>query len=109
LIFFKFYKIKCINKIIDEFTDWQMLMAITDLFGAGLVTTVTTLRFAINYLLVHPDVQAKIHAEIDASIGRDREISMDDQKLLPYLCAYIQVTDIFGKKNIITIYNRNNL
>jgi cytochrome P450 len=68
-----------------------MLCAIADLFFAGFETTITTLLFAIRYLIAHPDVQHKIHNEIDKEIGRDRDLSMDDQRRLPFLCATIQV------------------
>jgi hypothetical protein len=79
--------------LLEGFADWQMLIAIGDITGAAMCLITTTLRYAINYLLVYPTIQTKIHAEIDENVGRDRELSMDDQKSLPYLCAYIQVFD----------------
>ena len=57
--------------ILDEFTDHQLLMAVYDLFAAGLETTATTSRTFIFYMLHYPEVQAKIHAEIDNVIGRE--------------------------------------
>jgi cytochrome P450 len=67
-----------------------MMAAIADLWGAGFETTVATMRFAIIYLLNNPQVQKKLHEEMDEAIGRENELTMDDQKRLPYLCAYIQ-------------------
>jgi cytochrome P450 len=57
--------------ILEEFTDHQLLIAVYDLFAAGLETTATTSRTFIFYMLHYPKVQAKIHAEIDNVIGRE--------------------------------------
>ena len=57
--------------ILDEFTDHQLLMAVYDLFGAGLETTATTSRTFVLYMLHYPEVQAKIHDELDNVIGRE--------------------------------------
>lgn len=74
-----------------------MICAIGDLFSAGFETTITTLRFAIRYLIANRDIQQRIHDEIDQHIGRERDLSMDDQKRLPFLCATIQVENCFKK------------
>uniref|UniRef100_A0A1I8AUS7 Cytochrome P450 n=1 Tax=Steinernema glaseri TaxID=37863 RepID=A0A1I8AUS7_9BILA len=55
----------------EEFTEHQLSAAIYDLFTAGTETTVTTLRYAIHFLLNNPRVQEKIHEEIDRVIGPD--------------------------------------
>uniref|UniRef100_A0A914ENI9 Cytochrome P450 n=1 Tax=Acrobeloides nanus TaxID=290746 RepID=A0A914ENI9_9BILA len=75
---------------IEEFTDQQLLISVYDLFGAGLETTATASRTFIFYMLHYPEVQAKIHAEIDNIIGRESPITMADQARLPYLNATIQ-------------------
>ncbi|EYC33249.1 hypothetical protein Y032_0002g685 [Ancylostoma ceylanicum] len=74
----------------DEFTEKQCVAAIYDLFVAGLETIVITLRFSFLFLLNYPEIQKKIHQEIDDNIGKERDITMDDQKILPYTCAFIQ-------------------
>uniref|UniRef100_A0A914W8C6 Cytochrome P450 n=1 Tax=Plectus sambesii TaxID=2011161 RepID=A0A914W8C6_9BILA len=74
----------------DLFTDWQMTTTIHDLWSAGFETTVTTLQCGILLLLNNPSVQEKLHEEIDRVIGREQELSMDDQQRLPYLCATVQ-------------------
>uniref|UniRef100_A0A914WNR6 Cytochrome P450 n=1 Tax=Plectus sambesii TaxID=2011161 RepID=A0A914WNR6_9BILA len=74
----------------DLFTEWQMITAIGDLWGAGFETIIATLRFAIIYLLNNPLVQQKLQEEMDRVIGNENELTMDDQKRLPYLCATIQ-------------------
>uniref|UniRef100_A0A914WJ52 Cytochrome P450 n=1 Tax=Plectus sambesii TaxID=2011161 RepID=A0A914WJ52_9BILA len=73
-----------------SFSEWQLMFAMGDMWSAGLETTVTTLRFAFLYLLNYPDVLKKLHEEMDEMVGRERDLSMNDQKILPYLCATIQ-------------------
>ncbi|KAL6728948.1 hypothetical protein Aduo_000049 [Ancylostoma duodenale] len=74
----------------DEFTEKQCVVAIYDLYSAGLETIVITLRFCFLYILNYPHIQQKIHREIDDAIGRERDITMDDQRILPYTCAFLQ-------------------
>ncbi|KHJ87060.1 unspecific monooxygenase [Oesophagostomum dentatum] len=74
----------------DEFTEKQCVVALYDLYSAGLETIVITLRFCFLYILSCPHIQQKIHEEIDHTVGRERDITMDDQKVLPYTCAFLQ-------------------
>ncbi|XP_027740857.1 cytochrome P450 2D17-like [Empidonax traillii] len=60
-----------------------------DLFGAGSETTTTTLRWALLYMLLHPEIQSKVQAEIDKVIGRERPPTMKDQLSMPYTNAVI--------------------
>uniref|UniRef100_A0A914W9B2 Cytochrome P450 n=1 Tax=Plectus sambesii TaxID=2011161 RepID=A0A914W9B2_9BILA len=85
----------------EMFTEWQMAVAIGDLWTAGFATTVATLRFAIIYLLNNPLVQQKLQEEMDRVIGNENELTMDDQKRLPYLCATIQ--EVLRAGNIVPI------
>uniref|UniRef100_A0A914X7R8 Cytochrome P450 n=1 Tax=Plectus sambesii TaxID=2011161 RepID=A0A914X7R8_9BILA len=73
----------------SSFSEWQLQVAMGDMWSAGMETTVTTLRFAFLYLLNYPNVLKKLHEEMDEMVGRERDLSMSDQKILPYLCATI--------------------
>ena len=70
----------------------------TDLFGAGTESTNTTLRWALLYLLHHPDVQLRVQREIDDVIGSSRMPSMKDKQSMPYteavLCEVQRMGDI---------------
>ncbi|KAG8228076.1 hypothetical protein J437_LFUL009048 [Ladona fulva] len=70
-------------------SEGQLIAICDDLFGAGTETTSYTLAFGVLFLLHHPDVQAKIHEELDRVIGRDRFPTLDDKPNLPYLNAVI--------------------
>ena len=70
-----------------EWSDKQLIGSLYDLFSAGLETTATTLQMLILYLIHNPEIQAKIHEEIDRVIGRDKVIAMADQARMPYFNA----------------------
>ncbi|XP_037126753.1 steroid 17-alpha-hydroxylase/17,20 lyase isoform X2 [Syngnathus acus] len=71
-------------------SDDHILMTVGDIFGAGVETTVTVLRWAIIYLLYHPEVQKRIQDEMDSNLGRDRSPLLSDRGSLPYLEATIR-------------------
>ncbi|KFU99633.1 Cytochrome P450 2D17, partial [Tauraco erythrolophus] len=67
----------------------NLRLVTADLFAAGSETTSTTLRWAILYMLLHPEIQSKVQAEIDKVIGRERSPTMMDQASMPYTNAVI--------------------
>ncbi|GMR54414.1 hypothetical protein PMAYCL1PPCAC_24609, partial [Pristionchus mayeri] len=85
---------------LGSFTHTQLVAACLDLWTAGFETTVTTLRFAMHYMINHPEIQRKAQREIDEHIGK-RNIQMEDQKSLPYCNAIIQ--EVQRLANIVTL------
>ncbi|KAE9548299.1 hypothetical protein FO519_008488 [Halicephalobus sp. NKZ332] len=73
-----------------EWSDKQLIGAVYDLFGGAIDTTPTSIKGFLLYMVNYPEVQNKIHEEIDREIGRERNITMSDQAKLPYLQACIQ-------------------
>ncbi|XP_075038962.1 cytochrome P450 2D15-like [Mixophyes fleayi] len=73
----------------SSFTEANLLLTTYDLFGAGTETTSTTLRWALLYMLLYPDVQSKVHEEIDQVIGRERKPTMGDLLQMSYTNAVI--------------------
>uniref|UniRef100_A0A672TRP1 Cytochrome P450 family 2 subfamily D member 6/pseudo n=1 Tax=Strigops habroptila TaxID=2489341 RepID=A0A672TRP1_STRHB len=59
-------------------------------------TTSITLRWALLYILLHPEIQSKVQAEIDNVIGRERSPTMEDQVNMPYTNAVIHETQRLG-------------
>ena len=52
------------------FTDRNAWNVITHLYAAGTETTSTALLWAFLFMCLHPDVQEKVHVEIDEHLGK---------------------------------------
>lgn len=78
------------------YTETNLAYCAMDLFLAGTETTATTLQWALVYLIKHPDVQEKVHAEIDRVIGQSRLPTMADRPNLPYTDAVIHEIQRMG-------------
>ncbi|XP_010221329.1 PREDICTED: cytochrome P450 2J2-like, partial [Tinamus guttatus] len=71
------------------FSEENLVACVLDLFFAGTETTSTTLRWALLYMAAHPEIQARVQAEIDAVVGQTRQPGLDDQASLPYTNAVV--------------------
>ncbi|KHJ75585.1 unspecific monooxygenase [Oesophagostomum dentatum] len=71
------------------FSRLQLQNVCLDLWFAGMETTSNTLSWCAVYLLNNPDVQVKIHEELDRVIGSTRPITMADKNSLVYTSALI--------------------
>ncbi|XP_078617917.1 steroid 17-alpha-hydroxylase/17,20 lyase-like [Branchiostoma floridae x Branchiostoma japonicum] len=69
---------------INSLTDTHLRQTVGDIFGGGTNTTIHTLRWAILYLAVHPEIQEKVAAELDSVVGRDRLPELSDREATPY-------------------------
>ncbi|XP_050810319.1 cytochrome P450 2D14-like [Gopherus flavomarginatus] len=76
----------------STFNEDNLIFTVFDLFGAATETTTVTLCWALLYMLRYPDVQRRVHEEIDKVIGRDRSPKIEDQVNLPYTNAVIYET-----------------
>ena len=83
-----------------HFSEWQLTMISGDMWAAGMETTVTTLNWALLYLIHYPDFQRGLHTELDEVVGQG-EVVMADKPRLPLLCAFIAEVQRLG--NIIPI------
>jgi cytochrome P450 len=67
----------------------DLLYVLLDTFLGGTDTSSHTIEFMIGYLVNYPDVQKKVHEELDANV-KGRFPTLEDEKNLPYLSAVLR-------------------
>uniref|UniRef100_A0A182PZ34 Uncharacterized protein n=1 Tax=Anopheles epiroticus TaxID=199890 RepID=A0A182PZ34_9DIPT len=93
----------------NNFTEVQLTMIILDIFIAGGQTTSVTLDLAFMMMIIHPDVQHKVHREIDSHLALDAVPHYADRLKFPYVEAfllevhrYFSITPVNGPKRAVT-------
>ncbi|XP_032757863.1 cytochrome P450 2J3-like [Rattus rattus] len=89
------------DKTTTSFNKENLIYSTLDLFFAGSETTSNTLRWALLYITTNPEVQEKVHSEIDRVIGRRRQPSTGDRDAMPYTNAVIH--EVLRMGNIIPL------
>ncbi|CAH2314083.1 cytochrome P450 2G1-like [Pelobates cultripes] len=72
-----------------EFIEMNLIMIIHNLFIAGAEAVTSTIRHGMLITLKYPEIQDKIHQEIDQIIGHDRIPNLKDRANMPYTEATI--------------------
>ncbi|NXJ09542.1 CP2DH protein, partial [Odontophorus gujanensis] len=78
------------------FNKRNLSLVTSDLLSAGSLTTSTTLRWAFLFMILYPEIQSKVHKEIDKVIGRNRAPTMADQANMPYTTAVVHEVQRFA-------------
>uniref|UniRef100_A0A674K596 unspecific monooxygenase n=1 Tax=Terrapene triunguis TaxID=2587831 RepID=A0A674K596_9SAUR len=73
----------------SDFTVGSLVRSTVELFVAGTGTTSITMKFGLLILLKYPEIEEKVHKEIDRVIGRSRSPCMADRSQMPYTDAVI--------------------
>nr|XP_006811122.1 PREDICTED: cytochrome P450 2U1-like [Saccoglossus kowalevskii] len=73
-----------------QLTDVNLRQTLSDIFAAGMETTINTLDWSIAYLTYYPDIQSKVQREIDDVIGDSRLPLLADRGKLPYCEAVMR-------------------
>ncbi|XP_068810180.1 cytochrome P450 2J4 isoform X1 [Struthio camelus] len=71
------------------YNEENLTQSIFDLILAGTETGATTLRWALLYMVVYPDIQEKVQKELDTVLGPSHLICYEDRKKVPYTNAVI--------------------
>ena len=70
-----------------EISDTMTRRLCMDLMIAGTDTSAQTVNWLLLILANRPEIQARVHAELDAVVGRDALPTVDDRMRLPYTFA----------------------
>jgi cytochrome P450 len=60
------------------------------MFSGGADTSVSSISTFILQMTLHPDIQAKAHAELDCVIGKHTLPTFADEPSLPYIGAIVK-------------------
>ncbi|XP_004607159.2 cytochrome P450 2J2-like [Sorex araneus] len=85
----------------SSFNKENLIFTTLDLLTAGSETTSTTLRWALLYMALYPDIQEKVHVEIDRVIGQTQQPSMALRESMPYTHAVVH--EVLRMGNIIPL------
>ncbi|XP_042323687.1 cytochrome P450 2D14-like [Sceloporus undulatus] len=89
----------------STFSEQNLFNVIVDLFGAGIETTTCTLLWGLLFMVLHPEVQKRVHREIDMVIGKVKPPMMEDQPKMPYTRAVIQEIQRYADVVPVTLPN----
>jgi cytochrome P450 len=91
-----------INKALDEGSSDERMKAgmtlddvrdiVLDMFDAGFFTISETLEWILLLTASYPEVQRRVHKEIDACLNEDHRPEIADIKRMPYIRAVLQET-----------------
>ncbi|XP_077677182.1 cytochrome P450 2H2-like isoform X3 [Eretmochelys imbricata] len=73
----------------SEFNVGSLVRSTVELFIAGTGTTSVTMKFGLLILLKYPEIEEKVHEEIDRVIGRSQSPCMADRSQMPYTDAVV--------------------
>ncbi|XP_054423664.1 cytochrome P450 1B1 [Pteronotus mesoamericanus] len=76
---------------------------VTDIFGASQDTLSVAMQWLLILFTRYPAVLARVQAELDQVVGRDRLPCLEDQPKLPYITAFLYETMRFSSFVPVTI------
>jgi len=89
----------------SEFHEEQLVMIGMDLMGAGAETSTTTLRWAVLYLVLYPQVQQRCFSEVMDNLG-ESTVSLEDTSRLQYCQAVIAEIQRISVVAVATLQHR---
>ncbi len=77
------------EKAVFKFDESAVRKQVHSLFGAGFGTSTYTLKYSLMMMALYPDVQRKLHEELDRVVGKNRYPEFTDKGDLPYTTAVV--------------------
>ncbi|KAH9516161.1 hypothetical protein DERF_006920 [Dermatophagoides farinae] len=88
------------------FSEKQLIQVMNDIFSAGLENVTSTIEWAVLFLMLNPNVQRHIQAEIDQVIGQSNEAQLGDIEHMPYTEATFW--EVLRRSNIVALGNTHS-
>ncbi|XP_069753816.1 vitamin D 25-hydroxylase isoform X4 [Narcine bancroftii] len=67
----------------------NLIFTVGELIIAGTETTTNALRWAILFMALYPNIQEKVHQEIDTIVGKNQIPSLENKSQMPYTEAVL--------------------
>ncbi|KAK1548974.1 hypothetical protein Q3G72_004532 [Acer saccharum] len=74
----------------DKLSDSDMIAVLWEMIFRGTDTVAVLIEWILARMVLHPDVQSKVHGELDEVVGRSRSVAESDLSGLVYLTAVIK-------------------
>ncbi|KAI3449302.1 hypothetical protein Pfo_005967 [Paulownia fortunei] len=74
----------------DRLSDSDMISVLWEMIFRGTDTVAVLIEWILARLVLHPDVQSKVHHELDKVVGRSRAVTESDLTELVYLTAVVK-------------------
>ncbi|XWS32002.1 hypothetical protein CRYUN_Cryun23aG0123300 [Craigia yunnanensis] len=74
----------------DKLSDSDMIAVLWEMIFRGTDTVAVLIEWIIARIVLHPDVQSRVHAELDKVVGRSRAVHESDVISMIYLPAVIK-------------------
>ncbi|XP_073146454.1 cytochrome P450 78A3-like [Henckelia pumila] len=74
----------------DRLSEADMIAVLWEMIFRGTDTVAVLIEWILARLVLHPDVQSKVHEELDKVVGRSRAVTESDLTELVYLTAVIK-------------------
>ncbi|XP_044305373.1 cytochrome P450 2D17-like, partial [Varanus komodoensis] len=93
----------------SSFTEDNLINMVFDLFVAATETTASVVLWGLLILGNYPDVQRRVHEEMDKVVGRAKCPMMEDQQNLPYTNAVIHEMQRFADTMPLMLTKQNSV
>ncbi|KAF5464512.1 hypothetical protein F2P56_014585 [Juglans regia] len=74
----------------ERLSDSDMIAVLWEMIFRGTDTVAVLMEWILARMVLHPDIQSKVHEELDKVVGRTRAVVQADMAMLGYLTAVVK-------------------